>query len=93
MGRVMGFSAASVDLARPLNRLGLDSLMAVELRNRIERDLAVTVSIPKLLQGLSASQLATQLDERLVVDQNLEQVDQLSDDQVDSLLHEMLSAQ
>ena len=41
-----------------LLRLGLDSLMAVELKNRIETDFGVRLSPARLLQGPSVSDLA-----------------------------------
>ena len=37
--RVLGLGDGALDLRRPLNELGLDSLMAVELRNQLKVDL------------------------------------------------------
>jgi acyl carrier protein len=50
-----------------LNALGIDSLMAVELRNRIKDDLGVDVSLTTLLQELSVQQLASQVSSKVVV--------------------------
>ena len=62
VARVLGTSPAKLDSSKPLTNLGLDSLMAVELSNRINNlQLDVTVSSLKLLEGISITQLATSL--------------------------------
>jgi hypothetical protein len=45
--------------------MGLDSLMAVELRNQIQRTLGVNVPVIKFLEDLSISSLANYIDEQL----------------------------
>jgi acyl carrier protein len=67
LARVLGLSPANLDLHQPLNRLGLDSLMAVEMKNRIELDIGVLIPIVRLLQGPSLAQVAEQLARQLMV--------------------------
>ncbi len=50
-----------------LNALGIDSLMAVELRNHIKDDLGVDISLSALLQDLSVQQLARQVSDKVAV--------------------------
>ena len=65
VARVLGLSASRLDLQQPLSNLGLDSLMAVELKNRIAVDLGVNVPMVKFLQGPSVEQAATQILDQL----------------------------
>ncbi len=46
-----------VDADTPLHDLGLDSLVAVEIRNRAERDLGLTVSVRELIEGATIRSL------------------------------------
>jgi len=69
VARVLGTSAAKLDNSKSLTTLGLDSLMAVELSNRIKSDLSVDVPTMKLMRGPSISQLAELLLEQLALTQ------------------------
>src|SRR5205823_6251974 len=63
---VLGSSPDKVDLAKPLTDVGLDSLMAVELRNWVEGELRVSIPIVELMQGPSVDRLADLLLEQLL---------------------------
>lgn len=54
---VAGLVLSREDMERPLQALGLDSLMALQFRNRLEANLGVTLSIVDFLKGLSLTQL------------------------------------
>ena len=112
VARVLGLSPSKLDVQQPLSNLGLDSLMAVELKNRIAVDLKVNVPVVKFLQGFSVDQAVTQVLDQLAAEvanpttplapavaqpgeqRNAERLlanlDQLSDEQVGSLLTDML---
>jgi acyl carrier protein len=49
-----------------LNWLGIDSLMAVELKNRVNADLGTSVSTVTFLQGLPFGQLIGQIEEAVL---------------------------
>jgi len=53
------------DIQQPLNNLGLDSLMAVELRNYIRTQLGVELTIGTILTGATFSELATEIELQL----------------------------
>lgn len=61
-------SIEQINVEQPLNTLGMDSLTAVEIKNRIERDLKVVVSVVKFLDGYSvvdfADVIATDLTQK-----------------------------
>jgi hypothetical protein len=61
----MGASVEKVDLAKPLTDLGVDSLMAVELKNWVEGELRVTVPIAEVIQGPSVDRLTDILLDQL----------------------------
>ena len=116
VARVLGLSPSQLDIQQPLTNLGLDSLMAVELKNRISTDLGVNVPMVKFLQGFSVAQAATLLfdqlkaeaenppdlrplartqeteRENIAADEDLlANIDGLSDEQVNSMLADMLT--
>lgn len=55
---VVGLPAEQLPLDRPLDRVGLDSIMAAELRGEIRRTTGVRLSLGQLLGGASAADLA-----------------------------------
>nr|WP_281178592.1 beta-ketoacyl reductase [Streptosporangium amethystogenes] len=65
---VLRTSPAAIDPKTSLTRLGLDSLMAVELRNLLEARLGVRLPAPAFLDGPTVTELAgrvsAQLDDR-----------------------------
>ncbi|MBA4018630.1 MAG: hypothetical protein C0483_15805 [Pirellula sp.] len=58
LARVMELDADKIDIQQPLNSLGLDSLMVIELKNVIESSLDITIPMSRFLEGPSLSQLA-----------------------------------
>lgn len=64
-GSLLGISAEQLPTDRALLELGLDSLMAVELRNWIERQLEVNLPIASLMRSESLSQVIVLLCEEL----------------------------
>ena len=59
VARVLGTAAAKLDLTRPLNQMGFDSLMAVELKNHIDTDLALSLPTGVLMEEPTVEALAT----------------------------------
>jgi acyl transferase domain-containing protein/acyl carrier protein len=117
VARVLGLSVPNLDVRQPLSNLGLDSLMAVELKNRIAMDLGVNVPIVTFLSGPSVEEAAAQLLHLLtsetsiaskplvpiavhrraeqpvggIDEYRLENLDQYSDEEVNSLLVDLLA--
>jgi len=113
---VLGTSASRLESERPLSEMGLDSLMMVELRNRIERELGASLPTVELMRGPSISTLSQELLNRLAgsdgasqrplepeiqrsrsgeidgqaAEELLQRIDQLSDQEVDALLGQLM---
>ncbi|MBI4526099.1 MAG: SDR family NAD(P)-dependent oxidoreductase [Deltaproteobacteria bacterium] len=68
VANVLGTSAAKLDFDQPLSELGFDSLMAVELKNRLENDLVISLPPGKLMQGPSIRRLSAEVMELLKTD-------------------------
>jgi myxalamid-type polyketide synthase MxaE and MxaD len=63
--RTLGIGVERLDLKLSLYGIGLDSLTAVEIKNRVETDLQLVVPLENLLQGPSISQLSEELAQQL----------------------------
>ena len=55
---VFGTGASKIDRGTPLTNLGLDSLMAIELMNRIEGDLGINLPMGAVLNGPNIRELS-----------------------------------
>lgn len=65
---IMGLDESDIDPQQPLNSLGLDSLMAIELKNQVETRLGVVLPMAKFMEGPSVVSLSEVVAD-LVVDQ------------------------
>jgi short-subunit dehydrogenase/acyl carrier protein len=65
---VLGLSNPTIDVRKPLTSLGFDSLMAIELKNRIENDLRVVIPMVEFLQGPGVTQLASSVLDKLATE-------------------------
>jgi acyl carrier protein len=61
----LGLAPSSLDVSAPLSGLGVDSLITLELRIQIERDLGIIVPVARLLDGPSVTSLSGWLAEQL----------------------------
>jgi acyl transferase domain-containing protein/acyl carrier protein len=96
LARILTMGSGQVSAELSLSSLGLDSLMAVELRNAIELDLGVAIPATILLQGADLGKLAEFVDQRLSeTDQPTAppapEIDDFSDAEVDDLLAAMVA--
>jgi NAD(P)-dependent dehydrogenase (short-subunit alcohol dehydrogenase family) len=54
---VLGFASDRLEVTEPLSSLGFDSLMAVQLKTRVEADLGVSLPMMSMLGGPSVEEL------------------------------------
>jgi acyl carrier protein len=102
---LLGTQLSDEDLDTPIQSLGLDSLMGIQMRNRVETALGVSVSLVAFLKGLPVSKLVDSITEQLTAELAgpaatcrqqapvvvaAEGVQSLSENEVDSLLRSLL---
>jgi acyl transferase domain-containing protein/acyl-CoA synthetase (AMP-forming)/AMP-acid ligase II/acyl carrier protein len=65
LARVLGLPPAMLDVSQPLREVGLDSIMMLEVRRRVERTLRVQLPIVGIAEGATVSDLADGLTDML----------------------------
>ncbi len=89
--RVLRLDIGKLDTKQPLTAFGMDSIMVVELKHHIEKDLNLSMPIVELFTG-SIVKLAEQLAGKLANDTQLEdllnQVESMSPQEIEALLSE-----
>jgi len=103
VARVLRIPPNRLSLEKSVMNMGLDSLMALELKNRIEANLTVDLPVTTLLKGPNIKELATEMlnrlntfsteksipeNEKSVIAETLEHVESLSEEDVKTMLSE-----
>ena len=108
VARVLGRQGETIDPHQPLNEMGLDSLLAVELRNRLGTALGITRGLPATLvfDCPTVDALARHIDGRLAVateeppvpeatgksHEAIAGIDEMSDEEVEAMFDRMARA-
>jgi len=103
--RVLRMPVEKVHEDQPVNSLGLDSIMGMELRRRLETDFGVDINVVRLLRGATCRRIAVELSESLIerahgpaagnlddpedIERLLADIDALPQEEVESLLSRM----
>jgi NADPH:quinone reductase-like Zn-dependent oxidoreductase/NADP-dependent 3-hydroxy acid dehydrogenase YdfG len=106
--RVLGRQGESIDTHQPLNEMGLDSLLAVELRNRLGTALGIPRGLPATLvfDCPTVDALARHIDGRLSTateeapapeatgksNEAIADIDEMSDEEVEAMFERMARA-
>ena len=58
LAKIMGLDPEELEVEQPLNSLGLDSLMAIELKNTVEARLRISIPMAQFMEGPSIASLS-----------------------------------
>ncbi|KPL91445.1 type I polyketide synthase [Herpetosiphon geysericola] len=68
IAKVMQLEPAKLASQLPLHTLGLDSIMAIELKTSISKQLGVTLSVAYLIQGPSIDEIGANINQQLALE-------------------------
>jgi amino acid adenylation domain-containing protein len=68
VARVLSIATDDINPQEPLSTLGLDSLKVFELKNRVEVDLEVEISVADFFEGISTRSLVTKILAQMTTD-------------------------
>jgi NAD(P)-dependent dehydrogenase (short-subunit alcohol dehydrogenase family) len=99
---VLQIPLARIETRRPLAAMGLDSMMAVQIKNQVDAALGVNVNLVKFLEGATIADIARSLSDDVAAGPGereppreavptalLDRLDQLTEDEVEALLLRM----
>lgn len=85
---ILRIDSSQLDRQEALTNMGLDSLLAVELRNQLKTNLKIDIAIAKFLEDISIFGLAAEIDQQIDRDQTEEDALSISEDLEESNLVE-----
>lgn len=62
IAKILGMTPSEIDIQQPLNTMGLDSFMTLELRDHVLLDLGTDIPIIKLAEGMSIAELSWEVN-------------------------------
>ncbi|MGK7886311.1 MAG: SDR family NAD(P)-dependent oxidoreductase, partial [Crocosphaera sp.] len=79
-----------INLNSSLNMMGMDSLMAMELRNRVKTDLKIDIPVSQIMAGQNTVEIAHYLEEKLSESAVNSQIEKMSETTIEQLTEEAL---
>jgi len=108
VAQVLGMAVNRIDVQKPLRNMGIDSLMTLELRNRLESKLKLTLPATLIFNYPTVAALATHLGEKMgipldaakaevqaeapIQESTLDELNDLSRDEIAAMLAEELDS-
>ncbi len=83
IAHIMGMTVSQIELQKSLTMMGLDSLMAVELRNQVQTELLVDIPATRFMEGITIELLATEIQQQRIKTDNQPRIESSKEEQPD----------